>query len=139
MKILENKSLLKKLFWLWVIVIIILTAIPIPWLADAKIKTASGFEFRLDYFAHTGLFFILFAFYYFWKLHLTLKVNNIHFLIFVIASLIFSYLDEFVQVFIPSRTYNIVDFYYNGFGIILGLILYLVFNNFLQNKCRENS
>lgn len=130
MKILENKSLFRILFWLWVIFIIILTAIPIPWLSDAKITTKSGFEFRLDYFAHSGLFFILFVFYYLWKLYQTLKVNNKHFVIFVIGSLAFSYLDEYVQVFIPSRTYNIVDFYYNGFGIILGYIVYKILRNF---------
>ncbi|MCF8298954.1 MAG: VanZ family protein [Saprospiraceae bacterium] len=130
MKILENKSLFRILFWVWIIFIIILTAIPIPWLSNAKLKTSSGFELRFDYFAHSGLLFILFAFYYFWKLHLTKKINNKHFIIFIIGSLILCFLDEYAQVYVPSRTYNIVDFYYNTFGIILGFVAYLALRKF---------
>ena len=137
MKILKNKSLFRKLFWLWLITIIILTAIPIPWLPDAKIATKSGFELRLDYFAHGGLFLLMFVFYYFWKLYLTPKIDIKHFVIFIFGSLIFSYLDEYIQTFIPSRSYNIVDFYYNASGIVFGLFVYWCIICF--RKRRENS
>jgi len=132
MKILENKSLFKIFFWCWIVFIIILTVI--PWASNPKILTKSGLEFRLDYVGHFGLFFILFIFYYFWKLYLTAEINLKHLTIFIVGSIFFAYLDEYMQGFLPSRKYNIIDFYYNASGIVIGYICYLILNLFRIKK-----
>lgn len=113
------------LFWVWVSVIIVLSIIPgIP---DHDIKIR-GFEIRMDYIEHFVVFAVLAVLLKFSRSN---SINNkkrwLNMVLNIIFGLSFSYLVEFIQIYIPGRAYNPVDFIYNMGGFILIYLSLLLF------------
>ena len=121
------------LFCIWILIIIILSVIPGIPDHDIKVK---GFEIRMDYIEHFVVFAVLAVLLKFSRSN-SIK-NKKHWLnigLNIIFGLSFSYLVEFVQIYIPGRTYNTVDFVYNMGGFIL---IYLLLFIFQKKKVRQN-
>ena len=120
LKIIKRLSCI--LFWAWLIFILIMTLIP-----KLPVDTDSGTGFiRLDYLVHFGVFGILGFFLGIWKFEIITKPKNL--ILILLLGISFAYFDEFLQIFIDGRTYNIVDFYYNGIGFVIGLIFVIILN-----------
>jgi len=125
MLFLKHRKLIRILLWVWVSVIIVLSIIPgIP---DHDIKVR-GFEIRMDYIEHFVVFAVLAVLLKFSRSN---NINNkkrwLNIGLNIIFGLSFSYLVEFVQIYIPGRTYNPVDFIYNMGGFILIYLLLFLF------------
>ena len=113
------------LFWVWVSVIFVLSIIPGIPDHDIKVK---GFEIRMDYIEHFIVFAVLAVLLKFSRSN---RINNkkrwLNIGLNIIFGLSFSYLVEFVQIYIPGRTYNPIDFIYNMVGFILIYLLLFIF------------
>ena len=48
--------------------------------------------------------------------------------------LIFPFLTESLQYFIPARTADVRDLLYNYYGLVFGIILFIIFNYVKKNK-----
>lgn len=126
MKFNNIKQIAHVLFWVWLIFILIMTLIPkLPVDPDSDKSLFLGF-IRLDYFVHFGVFGILGFFLGIWQLEKITRKKNIIFIF--LFGLLFAYFDEFLQVFIEGRTYNIFDFYYNGIGFVIGFVIVIILN-----------
>jgi VanZ family protein len=91
----------------------------IPQIPVPKIK-AFNLKVRLDYFVHFIEYFILSIFFILWRLDKKSIFKLKTFLLYIVIGLSIAFLDEFHQIFIPGRAFNIIDFMLNGSGFIIG-------------------
>jgi VanZ family protein len=100
---------------IWIIAIFILSVIPMN--QNTKIEIG-GTPFRLDYFEHFGVFFILGLLYVLSSMmFLPKRWNEIAILI------VYAIVTETIQLTIPGRTFNPWDLAYNILGFIVGCVL----------------
>lgn len=118
--VLRNKKFFAVLFWIWVILILYFTLTPNSPKMKIEIKEDS---FRLDYIFHFLVYFSLAILYLLWKANRFLKVQSKSSIYFLLVALLLSGIAEYVQNYIPGRTFNPVDYYSNAAGIILGVLL----------------
>ena len=117
--ILKNKKLFAWAFWIWVTIILYFTLIPNSIKMKIDVKDQS---FRLDYILHFLVYFSLAILYLFWKADKYFKVKPKLIVYFLIGGLVLSGLSEYMQTFIPGRSFNLLDFYSNMAGIVVGVI-----------------
>jgi len=91
----------------------------IPQIPVPKIKAFDSI-IRLDYFVHFIEYFILSIFFILWRLDKKSIFKLRTFLLYIVIGLSIAFLDEFHQILIPGRTFNIIDFMLNGSGFIMG-------------------
>jgi VanZ family protein len=118
--ILKNKKLFAILFWFWVALILYFTLTPYSPQLKVEVKNES---FRLDYILHFLVYLGLSVLYLFWKADSLFHIKQKYLIYFLITALMLSGLSEFMQSFIPGRTFNPIDFYANAAGIIVGIIV----------------
>lgn len=118
--VLRNKKLFAVLFWIWVVLILYFTLTPSSPKMKVEIKEDS---FRLDYILHFLVYFSLAILYLLWKANRFLKVQIRSSIYFLLIALVLSGIGEYVQSYIPGRTFNPLDYYSNAAGIILGVLL----------------
>jgi VanZ family protein len=126
MKLRYSKRISGILFWAWLVFILIMTLIPkLPVDTDSDKSLFLGL-IRLDYLVHFGVFGILGFFLGIWQLEKIKRKKSISFIF--LFGLLFAYFDEFLQIFIEGRKYNIFDFYFNAIGFIMGLVFIIILN-----------
>ena len=104
------------LFAAWFLIILVLSLIPDN--SPAKIEV-QGFEMRLDYLMHFGVYFPLGFF-------LKKSTLSIRHYLFVLLLLVVTALPESLQLFVPYRTFNPIDLLFNLFGAISGFLFAFV-------------
>lgn len=130
----QHKTLLKTIFWLWLIFIGIVSSLPnIP---TQEINLWDE-PFRLDYLEHFGVFAILMGLFVLWKSNDKGLFYVKKYILFIFGLLLFAVIDELHQLWIPGRSYNPLDLIYNLLGSISGLY----FTKFILIKIakRENA
>jgi VanZ family protein len=120
------QSLYKLLFWTGYSTVLITSCIALPWQLD-KIKIGIiDFHIRLDYMVHL-LIYLLISIYF----HAGQSYGLILFrynalakfltLIFLLATI-----TELVQLWVPSRSFNLMDWFSNMSGVIIGLVVIFI-------------
>lgn len=113
----------KTTFYLYCLIITLLVILPIN--SSKELNNITILHFRADYLFH-ALLFIPWAFFnrslekrlWFWLL----------------LGLVFASVSEFLQFFLPYRSYNINDLLANTIGLILGFLLWNLFRRFVIFK-----
>lgn len=118
--ILRNKKLFAYSFWIWVAIIVYFTLTPNSPNLNVEVNHQT---YRMDYLLHFLVYFSLAILYLFWKADNYFKVKPKYLVYFLLAALIFSGLSEYIQEYIPGRTFNPNDFFSNAAGVIIGIIL----------------
>ncbi len=132
MNFLYKKSTYKYLFWLWAIFILVVALIPKIKAPEIDIEKF-GFKIHLDYVAHFIFFFVLATFFFLWKAYEFKKRKTI-IILFVLLSILYAIGTEMLQLFLPDRTFNIMDLTLNISGILSAMLLIYIFKkNFLNN------
>ncbi len=113
------------------LIITILIMIEIFYFSSLSFGKASKGSSWIPILYHFSVFFLLNFF-----LFITINKNKkMKYLIIVpIISLIYALLDEFHQLFVPSRTSSIQDILIDTTGILLSTIIYLTYNKNTKNK-----
>ena len=118
-----NKNIFRTLFWLSFATITIASIL--PQFFPQKVTILHDFSFRLDYILHFFSYFFLASFLTIWKFS---KEKNYKLILFItIFGIIISSIFEFIQYFLPSRTFNPYDMLGNFSGFIIGLMLSIEF------------
>ncbi len=115
------KKIQARLFWLWLIVLILVNVIPIG--SDKSLNQNRLFEIRLDYFIHAVMI-LCFAWIWVhsritgvkWFLHR----ESLKYSVLVLCAGVGL---ELLQLLVPWRSFNPVDMVYNIMGAILVVIL----------------
>lgn len=114
------------LLWLWLLILVLINVIPIGNESNKSLSCNKMLIFRLDYLVHT-LMILCFAWLWmvsrvrrlsFFKQHEFIKFSGI-----VLATGIGL---ECLQLYIPWRSFNPQDMYYNIVGAILAMMFILV-------------
>ncbi len=111
----------KTTFYIYVIVLILLSVLPIN--SAAKLNDITIISFRGDYFVH-ALIFIPWALF-----NLKFCKNN---WLWLFTGLIFSAGIEMLQYFLPYRAFNINDILSNIIGVILGQLIRFIKAKFIK-------
>jgi len=124
---------MKKLFWYWLIILLVINVVPLGNDIN-KIIHKTVFKFRLDYLIHFCSFLIFIPLYFIEVRRggpIFSKKPVLKYLLIVGgASVIF----ELVQYFLPYRTFNPMDLISNLIGAIIGTIIISFFISSLKNK-----
>lgn len=124
-----SSTTFKWLFWSWLIIIFVSSSI--PWLGSGNIilsipVTEVELELRSDYFLHSFMYFILITFFMLWRKQWVKENFLLSLVSIMIVSVGISFLEECYQLMIPGRVYNINDFIFNVFGVIIGIVFSVV-------------
>lgn len=113
----------KKLFWVYTVILILLSVLPINGSGSA-INHTFIISIRLDYLLH-------FVVYLPWMFFLR-KMTGLTFakelkqvLTLMMIAILFAFANEAMQYFLPYRAFNINDLLANGFGVLLGMVVFL--------------
>ncbi|MBM3405145.1 MAG: VanZ family protein [Bacteroidetes bacterium] len=116
---LGNKKLFRVIFWGWLVMIITVSLMPgLPTPSLDK----EGLNLRLDHPFHFLVFFFLPVFFFLWRSDGLFRVEARVFYWAILAGMLFAFLDEYPQKFIPGRAFKLKDIFYNCLGIITGII-----------------
>ena len=124
------------MFSVWMIILILLSV----WPTVSSIIQQDVTEFHWDYLEHFILYFILGFLYVLWRIDKNFYIPVLEFIIFLVAGFIFSWLTEYLQVFIPGRAFNLYDMISNMVGIISGTLMSyffierIILKNYLRRK-----
>lgn len=126
-------KILNVCFWVFVFIVLYLSVVKVQMIDDIN-KEKHGV--RLDYILHCLAYFFLVNFYKISQpnrgLLLIMRSPGI---VFVIVMGIFS---ELVQIYLPWRSFNIIDLFMNLTGILLGIIFVSGWNNFNKQLKRAS-
>ncbi|HRW63425.1 MAG TPA: VanZ family protein [Bacteroidales bacterium] len=121
--ILKHKKLFAYLFWLWLILILVFSLIPNGTKMQLEINHKS---YRLDYALHFLVYFTFTILYLLWKADKYFRIKPVLMVYFFIGGLALAAFSEYMQTFIPGRTFNPFDFYANTLGIFAGIIFQFI-------------
>lgn len=123
---------LKKLFWIYTIILILLALLPVNG-SGSVINHTFVVSIRLDYLIHCII--------YLPWMFLLAKVTRVNFrfsllpsLIMIIVAFIFSIINEAVQYYLPYRAFNINDLLANVLGVAIGILFFLKLPQQLNTK-----
>ena len=125
---------MKKLFWYWLIILLLINIIPLGNDLNTVIHKTSVFKFRLDYLIHCCSFLIFIPLYFIEVKRggpIFSKKPVLKYILIVGNSAI---LFESIQYFLPYRTFNPMDLISNLTGAIIGTIIISFFIPSLKNK-----
>jgi len=112
----------KSLFWLWLVILIVVNVIPLGNRIETSL-TSRRFIFRLDYLIHALSFLVFGLIAILGRIanKPVFKING--FIRFVLLILITAVALEFIQHWIPYRTFNPWDMAGNLLGAVLAIVL----------------
>jgi len=115
------QKLYKSLFWTGYLAVLVFAFLPIA--GDiSKIKIGPpSFKMQLDQLLHFVVYFLICMYYLFGKrMGFQLFRSNPQ-LKFVLAILLLATVTEFVQIWVPERSFNVFDWVANVSGIVVGV------------------
>ena len=123
---------LKKLFWIYTIILILLALLPVNG-SGSVINHTYVVSIRLDYLIHCII--------YLPWMYLLSKLTGINIshrflrtLIIIFTAFMFSIINEVVQYYLPYRAFNINDLLANMLGIAMGFLFFFLVPNQLFRK-----
>jgi VanZ family protein len=129
--ILWCKPISKYLLVVWLMTIIVVSSTPnIPTL---KIHPGKA-EIRLDYLMHFFEYGLLGFLAFLTFAGNTFKMSYKKYLLIAASLIIFAFLDELHQKFIPGRSYNLKDFFSNMTGIVAALVFCLFVFRIIEKR-----
>ncbi len=114
----------KKLFWLWLMALVVINVIPIGISSNNSLNSSKALSFRLDYLIHSMMI-LVFALVWVWgKIHKVKWFARYEALKYCGIVLLAAVVLESLQTLVPWRSFNPVDLVYNLFGT--GLVMVFV-------------
>jgi len=118
-KLVRYKILLLCLSIAWLVCLAVLSLIPYD---GAEILPETYSDFRWDYLEHFAAYLLLGGLVTLWRLNRDFTLPLLEIVLIVGMGFIVSLLLEYGQIFIPGRTFNIVDVIYNISGLTAGIL-----------------
>lgn len=104
----------------WAALIFIISTI--PYLPQPETATNEGYGLRFDYLFHFVVYLILGSLLVTWQTTRDISIPLKKYLAIMLLGIAFGLADEWHQVLIPGRTFNLVDFYLNTVGFLSGFL-----------------
>lgn len=124
-------------FAIWLVIIVLLSV----WPSASSTIQQDVSEFHWDWLEHFVFYFILTFLYIFWRFDQKFFIPVAEIILFLTGGLIFSWLVEYIQVFIPGRAFTINDMISNMTGILCGTLInyYIILRVLLKSHLLRKS
>lgn len=132
----KHLVILKYLFWVWLVLILLISSIPD--LPGPDLSSGDSLV-RFDYILHLLEYFILISLLLFWRAGPDHRIRNGFIVLAFLGGIIVASLDEYHQTWIPGRSFNPMDMYYNYAGLFTGTLFSLITLSRLRAKPNESS
>ncbi len=119
-----NNKQIGLIFYIYVSILLICTIA--PWSTKQNVGP-DGFDFRLDYCLHLGVYFGLTILYFIWQIKLLINLKFSIIYPRILLLLLFCIITEYLQLITPFRSFSYKDFVANAIGVLLALSLLMVF------------
>jgi VanZ family protein len=119
-KIVQYKRLLLGLSLAWLAFLAVLSLIPYD---GTELLPETGSDFRWDYIEHFAGYLVLGGLFALWRLNRDFTLPLWEIFLILAAGFIISFGLEYAQVFIPGRSFNVIDVIYNIIGLAAGIIV----------------
>ena len=117
------QPLYKLIFWLEYIAVLITAFLALPWQLD-KIRVGTlDFHIRLDHLLHLLVYFLICIYFYAGQKNGLVLFRQRALTKFLILIFILATVTEVVQLWVPSRSFNPMDWITNISGVIIGLVV----------------
>ena len=131
-RLVQYKVLFFALSVAWLLFLSALSLIPYE---GSELLPETGSEFRWDYLEHFAGYLVLGVLVTLWRLNRNYSLSLLETIFIVGAGLFISFLLEYGQIFIPGRSFNIVDVIYNIFGLTTGVLgAYFIMGRWILDK-----
>jgi len=117
------QSLFRIVFWLGYTAVLITSGLNFNWHLDQIKVHAITFDLRLDHLLHFGVYFLICLYFLLGKRFGTKLFENRSLPKFLFFVLFLASVTEIIQIWVPERAFNVMDWVANVTGIILGTIL----------------
>ena len=118
-KLVRHKILLLCLSIAWLVCLAVLSLIPYD---GSEILPETDSDFRWDYLEHFSGYLALGGLVTLWRLNRNFTLPFLEIIIIIGTGFVVSFLLEYGQIFIPGRTFNIIDVVYNISGLTAGIL-----------------
>ena len=118
-KLVRYKILLFCMSITWLIFLAVLSLIPYD---GSEILPETDSDFRWDYLEHFTGYFVLGGLVTLWRLNRNFSLSFLEIILIVGTCFIVSFLLEYGQIFIPGRSFNVIDVVYNISGLTAGIL-----------------
>ncbi len=120
MNFITNKAFWSWIFVFWTVALVIMSIIPnsIP----PSLQIGESSIVRTDYILHFISFLLLPIFYFLSGEKNIFRKISLNIWLTLIAGLVFAVLTETIQIYVPGRTFNILDMIWNIFGLLCGIL-----------------
>jgi VanZ family protein len=113
----------KLLFWLGYIVVLVSAVLHLPWELDKIHVGTVDFNIRLDHFLHLLVYFLVCMYFFAGQKNGIILFRDRALLKFLILIVFLATVTEVIQIWVPYRAFNPMDWVSNVSGVILGLIV----------------
>jgi uncharacterized membrane protein len=122
------QKLYRYIFWTGYVAVLITAFMSIP--GDlSKIKLGRGiFEIRLDHLLHFAVYFLIAVYYLIGQWNGLALFDKNPLRKFIVATLLLATISEVVQLWVPARSFNVMDWVANVAGILLGVMIIRIQN-----------
>ncbi len=131
----KGRKVFMYFFWLWLLFIFVISLYP-KFQQPINIHPKNSF-IRMDYIEHFLSFFILSVLFYLWKNNVSKYNLKKTLWFFFLSVVVISFVNEGIQFFIPGRSVNGWDIFYNISGMLAGMLLWL--NTIKIKRTSDNS
>ncbi len=128
------QKLYKLIFWLGYAATLIIAFIPIAGELSRIRFGPKVFQIRLDHLLHITAYFLISMYYLFGQQKGLMLFHTNPLRKFIVATLVLATVTEFVQLWVPERAFNILDWVANVSGIAVGLLLIRLAKNQTYKK-----
>lgn len=117
------QKLFRYIFWTSYLTVLITAFLPVTGSLD-KIKLGPGsFQIRLDHLLHLTAYFLICMYYLIGQCKGLTLFNKDSLRKFIILMLLLGTVTEIIQLWIPSRAFNVFDLLANVSGLLIGLVV----------------
>jgi VanZ family protein len=116
------QKLYRTIFWIGYFAVLITTFLPVAGKLNRVDIDLDAFHIRLDHLLHFFVYFLIGMYYLFGiRKGITLFEKN-SLLIFILLILLLATVTEAVQLWVPERAFNPVDWIANVAGVVIGVV-----------------
>jgi len=116
-------KLYKTLFWIGYTAVLITSMLSLPWHLDKIHLGTLKFYIRMDHLLHLGAYLLICMYFLFGRKFGLKLFENHSFRKFLILILTLATVTEFIQIWVPERAFNVMDWVANVAGIFLGVVI----------------
>lgn len=132
MTFITNKAFWSWIFIFWTFALVIMSIIPNS--VPHALQIGESSIVRTDYILHFISFLVLPIFYFLSGEKNILRKISLNIWLTLIAGVIFAILTETIQIYIPGRTFNILDMIWNIFGLLCGILAGKLLKKIINHK-----